>query len=379
MFVRCNELMKIPSFKNIHLIAGEAGLDRQVSWVYILQTPSLEDWVHGGEFMFVVNNKNILNVLKEAVSFQLSGVVILKNEQNESNINEEMIQYANKENIPLFEMDYRIKLLDITRDISNYLNQKQKKIDYFDQFFYNLLFATELNNEEIDEYVMNFGFHHEHMGFIAVLKSEDPSKLEPIRLSLQLYMEDSNIIFQTIIISNHIVILTFAVPEFIQKVKNLLKSSYHILYEKYSEVLCMGIGSTCHSLYDVRHSYYQAMKSIRLCTKEEGIIDYRELGFPRIVVNITNEEDLKEYATFILGKILDHDKKNETYFLNTLEAYVLCNGNISKTAAQLYIHRNTCIYRMDKIKELFNIDYDDPYVRADILNCLCIIQYLDMA
>lgn len=377
MFVRCSELMKIPSFKNIHLIAGESGLDRNVSWVYILQTPSLEDWVHGGEFMFVVSNKNVYKILEEAVSHQLAGVVVLKSEQNESNINQKMIQYANKENMPLFEMDYHIKLLDITKDISNYIIKRQKKIDYVDKLFYNLLFVTKLSKEEVDEYAINFGYHHEHKSFIAVLKSEDDAtKIEQIRHSLQLYLEDSNIIFRSIIISSHIIILAIVVPEHMDKAKKILKSAYHILYEKYSDMLYIGIGSICNSLYDVRHSYSQAMKSIRLCTKENGIIDYHELGFPRIVLNTTNEEDLKEYATFTLGKIIEHDKKNETNFLKTLEAYIMCNGSISKTATQLYIHRNTCIYRMEKIKELFRIDYDDPYIRADILNCLCIIQYL---
>jgi PucR family transcriptional regulator, proline-responsive transcriptional activator len=379
MFVHCNELMNIPSFKNIHLIAGESGLERKVSWVYILQTPSLEDWVHGGELMFVVNNKNVYNILEEAVSHQLAGVVVLKSEENESNINEEIIRYANKENMPLFEMDYHIKLLDITRDISNYIFQKQKREDYLERFFYNLLFVTKLNNEDIDEYAMHFGYQLGQVCFIAVLKyEEDTSKLEQIRLSLQLYIDDSNVILQSIIISNYIVILAFVVPEYMNKAKKLLKSAFHILYDKYSEKLCIGIGSTCHSLYDVRQSYYQAMKSLRLCTKENVIIDYHELGFPRLLLNITNEENLEEYATFTLGKIMNHDKKNDTFFLKTLETYILCNGNISKTAANLFIHRNTCIYRMEKIKELFNLDYDDPYIRANILNSLCIIKYLNM-
>lgn len=61
--------------------------------------------------------------------------------------------------MPLFEMDYHIKLLDITRDISNYIIQKQKKVDYLDRFFYNLLFATKLKKEDIDEYAIHFGYH----------------------------------------------------------------------------------------------------------------------------------------------------------------------------------------------------------------------------
>ena len=95
MAVQCYELLKIPSFKNIKLVAGETGLHRQVTWVYVLQTPSLKEWVYGGEFMFVVNHNNVSQIIQEAVSHRLSGVVVLKNEQNESNLNEEIINYAN--------------------------------------------------------------------------------------------------------------------------------------------------------------------------------------------------------------------------------------------------------------------------------------------
>ncbi|NLP27984.1 MAG: hypothetical protein GX370_04335, partial [Clostridia bacterium] len=186
------------------------------------------------------------------------------------------------------------------------------------------------------------------------------------------------VIIHSIIISNHIIILAFAVPEYIDKTKRLLKSAFNILYEKYHEVICMGMGSISQSLFDVRHSYYQAMKSIRLSTTENNIIDYHELGFPRLLLNTINEEDLEEYANFILGDIINYDRENGTVFLKTLEANILCNGNISKTAAHLFIHRNTCIYRMEKIKGLFDLDYDDPYIRADILNCLSIIRYLNM-
>lgn len=378
MFVHCCELMKIPSFKNIHLVAGEAGLDRHVSWVYVLQTPSLEDWVHGGEFMFVVNNNNVYEILEEAVSHQLSGVVILKSQKNESKLNSEIINFANKEKMPLFEMDYHIKLIDITRDISNYIVHRQEKIEYLSGFFYNMLFSSNLSKEEIDEYAIEFGYHHEQVCFITVLKSKDISKLDQVRLSMQMYIDNPNVHFLSMIFSSCIIILTFAAPNAIKKAKSLLKSVYSILNEKYSDMLCMAIGSTCHSLTDVRHSYFKAMKSISLCTKENGVIDYDELGFPRLVLNMTNEEDLKEYVNFTLGKIKEYDENNQSCFLQTMKAYILCNGNISKASTQLYIHRNTCVYRIAKIKELFNIDLDDPYIRADVLNCLCIMQYLDM-
>lgn len=377
MYVSCYELMNIPSFKNIQLVAGESGLDRKVSWVYVLQTSSLKNWIYGGEIMFVVNNKNIYNILEEAVSYGISAVVVLKNEQNESLLNEEIIDFANKENLPLFEMDYNIKILDITRDISTFILHSHEKVDYINYFFYNILLSEKLSKKDIEDFKLNFRLLKEDVCFVSTIQSKDNSILNNIHVSLQMYLDVMDVRFVTMVLNNSIVVMTFTVPNLINKAKKILKSSFNMLNEKYSDILYMGIGKTCATMYDIKYSYKKSIKSISLCTNECKIIDYDELGFSRILLNAIHEEDLKEYANFILGKIKEYDDKNNTSFLQTMEAYILCNGNINKASSQLYIHRNTCIYRMAKIKELFHLDLDDPYTRADVLNCLTIYQFLD--
>lgn len=167
-------------------------------------------------------------------------------------------------------MDYNISLLDITRAISTYIIHKKEKVDYLSYFFYNILFAETLNEDEIDEFTLNYGFNT----------------------------------------------------------------------EKFSDFIYMGIGSICSSLIDVRHSYLKSMRSIALCTDEMRIIDYEELGFPRLLLGTIAEEELVEYAKHTLEKVKDHDKKFQTDFLKTMKSYILHNGNINKTSAELYIHRN---------------------------------------
>jgi purine catabolism regulator len=52
-------------------------------------------------------------------------------------------------------------------------------------------------------------------------------------------------------------------------------------------------------------------------------------------------------------------QKDEDYMsemLRTLEAYFASNGQINDTAKELYIHRNTVLYRLEKIGEILNID-----------------------
>lgn len=375
MHVKCYELMKVPAFENIQLIAGGSGLNRQVSWVYVLTTPCLEGWVHGGELIFIVHNEDIFKVLREAVLHQIAGVVVLKNEQNESLINDKMIDFANKENFPLFEMDYNIKLLDVTREISAYIMQKQEKVDYLDYFFHNILFSENLEKKNIDDFRLHYGFHRDHVFFVTTIHSKDSSKLVDIESTMERYIEDIDVNFLMMKLDSYLVILTYTRSESIKKAKILLKSTFSMLNEKFPNLLFMGIGNTCNSLYDIRNSYKKSMNSIALSREEKRIIDYSELGFPRLLFN-TKEEELEEYASHILGDVKEHDEQNQSSFLETIEAYILCNGNISKTSSQLYIHRNTCIYRIARINELFQIDLDNPYIRAEILNCLYIYRFL---
>lgn len=237
-------------------------------------------------------------------------------------------------------MDYNISLLDITRDISTYIIHKKEKVDYLSYFFYNILFAETLKEDEIDEFTLNYGFNNEHVYFIATIHCENNSNLDYIRASLAMYLEDKNMHFLTSKLNSYIVILAYSSSEYINKSRKLLKSSFSILTEKFSDFIYMGIGSICSSLIDVRHSYLKSMRSIALCTDEMRIIDYEELGFPRLLLGTIAEEELVEYAKHILGKVKDHDKKFQTDFLKTMKSYILHNGNINKTSAELYIHRN---------------------------------------
>ncbi len=63
----------------------------------------------------------------------------------------------------------------------------------------------------------------------------------------------------------------------------------------------------------------------------------------------------------MLGRLLSAKKKDE--FLVTLQAYLNCQGNLSETAARLFIHRNTLRYRLSRIEELLEKDLSVPETR----------------
>lgn len=62
-----------------------------------------------------------------------------------------------------------------------------------------------------------------------------------------------------------------------------------------------------------------------------------------------------------------YDEKHNTNFYETLYQYLLQERNVVATAKSLFIHRNSMIYRLQRIEKLLNVNLDDPNMRIYLL------------
>ncbi|MFD1901837.1 helix-turn-helix domain-containing protein [Enterococcus termitis] len=60
--------------------------------------------------------------------------------------------------------------------------------------------------------------------------------------------------------------------------------------------------------------------------------------------------------------MLVYDQKNNTSFTPTLKAYLAHHLNVATTSRALFIHRNTLLYRIDKIKSLLPVDLEQEKI-----------------
>ena len=60
-----------------------------------------------------------------------------------------------------------------------------------------------------------------------------------------------------------------------------------------------------------------------------------------------------------LGILKEHDREHRTEFYRTLKLFLENNLNTVRTAKELYIHRSTFLYRMERIKEMTGVDLDN--------------------
>lgn len=69
-----------------------------------------------------------------------------------------------------------------------------------------------------------------------------------------------------------------------------------------------------------------------------------------------------------LRELLKYDEENQPEYFRTLQVYSLTMHNKESTARILCIHRNTLLYRLGKIEEMFHIPFEDQRTALAVLN-----------
>lgn len=153
-------------------------------------------------------------------------------------------------------------------------------------------------------------------------------------------------------------------------IKNFLKSETNV-------ASIMGIGSVANNIGDISRCYKEAKLSIdvnSIFNPDYDIVDFKKLGIGRLVYQLPValcEMFLSE--VFRLGSIDALDDE----ILVTIKVFFENSLNVSETSRKLFVHRNTLVYRLDKIHKITGLDlreFDDAIV---FKLALMVRRYLD--
>ena len=104
---------------------------------------------------------------------------------------------------------------------------------------------------------------------------------------------------------------------------------------------------------EIRISYGTVVKEIKIFIEERNIIAYSELGIGRLIYQLPIPLCRMFIKEIFDGKSLE-DFDEET--LVTINKFFENSLNVSETSRQLYIHRNTLVYRLDKLEKTTGLD-----------------------
>ena len=118
----------------------------------------------------------------------------------------------------------------------------------------------------------------------------------------------------------------------------------------------IGIGTVAEHLRSLADSYKEAQTAIdvgKVFDTEKSVINYENLGIGRLIYQLPTTL-CEIFLSEVFKKSAIDSLDQETLF--TINKFFENNLNVSETSRKLFVHRNTLVYRLEKIKKLTGLD-----------------------
>lgn len=123
------------------------------------------------------------------------------------------------------------------------------------------------------------------------------------------------------------------------------------------------LGKAVAHLGQISHSFRDTQSGVQMVLTsgmEEKVVITDDFAVYQLLSEHVDRDTLRRFRQSSIGPLLAQDQDHGTEFIRTLEYYFEHNGSITDAARHMYIHRNTYIYRLEKIKTLLGTDLRNP-------------------
>lgn len=127
----------------------------------------------------------------------------------------------------------------------------------------------------------------------------------------------------------------------------------------------VGVSTVVETIQDLTQAYREARVALevgKVFDTEKSIISYNNLGIGRLIYQLPTT-----LCELFLNEVFKKESINvlDSETIGTIQKFFENNLNVSETSRKLFVHRNTLVYRLDKIKKLTGLDlreFDDAII-----------------
>ena len=167
-----------------------------------------------------------------------------------------------------------------------------------------------------------------------------------------------------------------------EEIEDVIQRS--ILYRKKDTDFQIGIGKSVEGYQRLKESYHEASQAIKYIEiirqvtgdKNKSVVHYSNLGFFQIFGKVDDMTELERCIPETLKKLYLYDDEHKGELITTLQMYLRNKQSIRKTADAMFVHYRTISYRLEKIKQISGINFDDADEVLAVSNGLIIYKML---
>ncbi|KXB61257.1 PucR family transcriptional regulator [Lachnoanaerobaculum saburreum] len=372
-------------FPGTELITGRESAGNIVSWVNVQEILDSVDMVGSGELLIttgfdLADYTRYFNLIKRLKAKGVVGLMVQTGYYVDS-IPVYILESARKYKFPVLELPASFSFSEVLKTLISEINREsvignQSYLDF--NYFYPKLkkklaeslergigsdniiavlavSAVNVYNEvgpDIEEAFENIkslavincdtyiGHYEKNVQMTFCLGFENATKLRDLMDEVQVLL---------IRLSNKIGLNLFATADTVED-NNLENCIKH----------CMEALQTLHSIRAIR-----------------GTCMYEHMTFLKKLYSIYRTNTLYSKENKVLRLLIDKDRESDSDYIKTVRFFLEENGNVTRAAKRLFVHRHTLINRMDAIKDITGFNFDDYFERLDLSLALMLNDYFD--
>lgn len=395
MSITLREIVKQVEHLEMKLVAGEAGLNREVLWTHMVDSDTISAFLQGQELTFttgigISEKLPLLKLVQEVYRNGASGIVINIGPYVDK-IGQDVLDFANEKAFPVFEVPWKIHMAEIMRIICFAITKEQQS---------RIEVTAALNNaflcpaqEELYVFpLMRKGYLADSVYTAVTIRVEVQKNTVAGERMEQLYSQLGSHLrcnYKRILCCAQEKQLVLVLCDYTgQERKHVLTYIFqHFCNElKKEETAVFCVGNQAEELRQLHKSYETAnqMAEVSALGRIPGeevygrhkMIVYKNAGIFRILFALKDEEVMQEYVRDTVQPLLEYDALHHTDLAGVLQCYLRHDGSLQDTANELIVHRNTVNYKINKASEILEMDLTRLENRLEVMLGFGICQIL---
>ncbi len=349
------------------LHAGHNSIRNAVDWVYLLEDESIIPHLHGSDLVVTTGMRQkrhpewLMNLVRTLVDNKSAGLII-NTGKFIFDLPKDVIDFCNENDFPILTMPWDIRMTTVIQDFCTRIIQVEQETAAHDRAIRDAIRHSD--NEQ--EYRSILSKHYDLDGkfYVIMIHLENiegdtrrvDSQERQLINQIRRFKLSHGFEHVTIGITNYdeyeLMIINNAEPEMLSYFRDIILDVY--AEEAKKQTLFMGVGIEVDSISNIYRSYRRARSAMRMAVyRHEPLVRFEEMGFYKILFSVNESEVIYSYADAVLAPLdaLDSEKID---YIELLQSYIQNDRSLEKTASDLYLHRNTINYRIQKLKTLLN-------------------------
>ncbi len=364
----------------MELVAGRNGWANSISWLLMVEDTTIMENFKGKELAVTMGagfrtEQDLLSLVEILDRHHAAGLVVNTGYYIKE-IPTSVRAYCNAHDLPLLQVPWVIEMSEMIKDLTVRIFLQTETDEQISSAFIKSIESPQRIEEYREKLSASFDVDGKFQVVLITtegLDSMDTLDRKRIGYRLQIYMENVSHNAHFFYYNGYFAVIMNEVSEAQKEdiIQGFLMRTRHRMPDK--TIYC-GEGSAVLDVTNVHISFARAEYALRSAMqKKQTFAQFDRLGVERILYSVSDEILMRQMGRETLQVLLDYDDKHHADLVETLFYYLKNNGSVKAVADEMFIHKNTIVYRMSKIKELLQTDLESGEERmVYYLACLIV-------